>query len=480
MNETRRMIAGLVAGSAISLSLFAQGLSQEPESLSVTPRWAFVNEYVVSQTGQRLDEVVQACVDPGARYAPVLEERTFLDAYEDRNVFGSTIVIIRMASWTNNNTVIVRFIVNAAEAAIKGEDGFLSIVGQPGALEGYNWMFTDSEEPVFAGPSPDTMPFQVPCTNAEEAAALLSDQLPLLPSGQGPMDIVEASYQGYLRSINTHFADDRLDPIVEACRAPANAARPSVELISAGYDGDSGSENSGRVYFTLVSHDDQSKELATYFLDPSVAYARSPNEQSLILAGGEAGASGHTGWISPGGVYTHVGSFEVTDGYGDTGAFYCSDPGLASSAVYGLRAWLPAGLPRAPVITYSLRFNETADEEITGCLFSTDQAARAAEQALYAEGLYPQRTDASDPQAQLQFLLTPRYPDMMLPDRCHYTVDAAASWDLNDPGALVVNLSVDPIDTSFRDLDMIASRAGRDFLEREKAQLGAPEPASLP
>ncbi|MEO1658456.1 MAG: hypothetical protein AAFR65_12105 [Pseudomonadota bacterium] len=477
MNLIGRTKAGVVSSCTIALSLVAESWAQDRP---VAPQWALADGYVLSQTGERLSEVLQACANPEARYATTFEERTLVDAYQDRNEFGNTIVVFRMASWTDDSTVVVRFIVNAAAAAIRGEAGVLTIIGQPRALEGYNWMFTDGDEPSFAGPTPDTPPFEVPCANAERAAELLNDTLPFLPSGPGPLDIVEASYRGYLRSITTRSPDDRLDPIIAACRAPADAARPANELISAGYDDDITSETSGRIYVTLVSHDDQSKELTTYFLDPAVTYARSPDEKSLILVGGEAGASGHSGWISPSGNYSHVGSFEVSDGYGDTASFHCEEPYVASSAVYGLREWLSAGLPRAPEISYSLRFDREANEDAADCLFSDADAVRTAEMALYAQGLHPQRTEPSNADAQLQFVLTPRYADMMLPDQCHYAVDAEARWELGDPGALIVNLGADPIETSFRDLDMIASRAGRDFLRLAQAQYEAPEPASLP
>ncbi|MEM7741656.1 MAG: hypothetical protein AAF225_12745 [Pseudomonadota bacterium] len=458
----------------------ALGLAQEPSADATVRPWKFVAGSTNSTTGQRLDAVVEACRNSEAPFATVVEERTFVDAYEDRNEFGSSLVVFRLASWSEDDSVVVRFVVKAAEAAIRGADGVLTIIGQPGALEGYNWMYAGGDEPIFAGPSPDTMPFKVPCENAELAAKRLNEVLPFLPSGQGPLDIVEASYQGYLRNLKMRFGDDRLDPIVDACRAPTGAPRPTTELISAGYDDDQSSETSGRFYVTIVHHGDQSKELATYFLDPSVSFARISDDKALTLFGGDAGTAGHTGWFAPSGTYSHVGSFEPSPDTGDTGSFYCAKPGLASSAVHGLRAWLSAGLPRAPQITYALQFDEAANEDVTACLFSDGEAALVVEQALSAEGLHPLRTRMDSAEAHLQFVLTPRNEDMMLPDRCHYAVDTEASWAVTDPGALVVDLRVDPMETSFRDLDMIASRAGRDFLQQEKRKQAAPDPASLP
>ncbi|MEO1043480.1 MAG: hypothetical protein AAFX52_14460 [Pseudomonadota bacterium] len=470
----------LAAVLAMWLMAPALGLAQEPGAEATIPQWKFVSGSTTSTTGQRLDAVVEACRNNDAPFAKVVEERTFVDAYEDRNEFGSSIVVFRLASWSEDDSVVVRLVVKAAESAIRGADGVLTIIGQPGALEGYNWMYAGGDEPIFAGPSPDTMPFEVPCANAELGAELLNQILPFLPSGQGPLDIVEASYQGYLRNLKTRFGDDRLDPIVDACRAPTGAPRPAIELISAGYDDDQSSETSGRFYVTIVHHSDQSKELATYFLDPSVSFGRIMDDKSLSLFGGDAGTAGHTGWFAPGGAYSHVGSFEPSPDTGDTGPFYCANPDLASAAVYGLRVWLKADLPRAPHITYALRFDEAANEDVTACLFSDSQAALVVEQALSAEGLHPLRTKTDSTEAHLQFVLTPRYEDMMLPDRCHYGVDTEASWAMTDPGALMVDLRTDPMETSFRDLDIITSRVGRDFLEQEKRKQAAPDPASLP
>ncbi|MEM6913194.1 MAG: hypothetical protein AAF511_04375 [Pseudomonadota bacterium] len=472
--------SGFAAVFAMWLLPPALGLAQESGAEAAVPPWKFVSGTTTSTTGQRLDAVAEACRNSEAPFAKVVEERTFVDAYEDRNEFGSSIVVFRLASWSEDDSVVVRFVVKAAEAAIRGADGTLTIIGQPGALEGYNWMYAGGDEPIFAGPSPDTMPFKVPCENAERAADLLNEILPFLPSGPGPLDIVEASYQGYLLNLKTRFVYDRLDLIVDACRAPTGAPRPSIELISAGYDDDQSSETSGRFYVTIIHHSDQSKELAAYFLDPSVSFARITDDKSLTLFGGDAGTAGHTGWFAPSGTYSHVGSFEPSPDTGDTGPFYCAKPNLALSAVHGLRAWLSAGLPRAPQITYALRFDETANEYVTTCLFSDVEAALVVEQALSAEGLHPLRTKTDGAEAHLQFVLIPRYEDMTLPDQCHYGVDTEASWAVTDPGALVVDLRVDPMETSFRDLDMIAGRVGRDFLEREQMTRAAADPASLP
>ena len=462
LRNLSRFVAVIVASVMLAPSL-AQDDDTDPDTLP-SP-WGFVSSYAISEAATRLEDVTAACRDFSAPYFPEWKERTLISAESEERAPGETMLTFRMARWTKDQIVIVRFQVLAEQATVQAKDGVLSITGESGALEGYNWLFTADGEPSFAGPSPDTMPFEVPCTDAETAASRLNQALLLLPAERAIPHIVEDAYLGYLSTINEHFFDDRLDPLIAVCRGPEGTPRPKSELISGGYIDREGDMDFGRVYVTITSHDDQSKEMTTYYLDPHLTFTRRPESQVIALDGGDGGTAGHVSYLSPLGEVSHLTSFEAVDGYSETHAFHCADPDRAAAVVHGLRGWIGAGLSHAPEITYAVRFDRESNQDTEGCLFN-DAAARAvAEEALYAEGLHPRESA----EANITFVLTPLYADTMLPDQCHYSVDATASWDLSDPGALLARFEADPVETSFRDLDHIASRAARDFLIKQRA-----------